>query len=269
MRNKIIGVCALILVFMLVLVQWTPAVAGDGDGDGSGGGQSQPLSLVTSYPENGAKGVSLKPDITLTFNKNVINMTVKDNNKECLSLQSANGVMVAIEVIMADEQIEPEKKRVIVLRPIRELLPGTQYTVKISPKLQAKNGTTLDKETKVSFTTAGAVDKPKPSTPEKPGTPVVSPGSNNRVPEVNRPSINKDDSKQSPVTTTDKSEVQSPSLQKDQNADASNAEAEGKTERTATSAEKQAGLSKSMIRAGAVGILAGCLIAYLLHRRRG
>lgn len=162
MKNKsslwTIIVLAVLACALLVL----PAMA-EGDGDGSGGGKGVPLGLASSNPADGQKDVPVKGDIQLTFNKNVIFLGIREANKTCFSLFSADGSKVPIEVIMADDQLEFEKRRDIALRPLEELKPGTAYVVRISPQLQAKNGTSLDHEVTVNFVTAGkaaAVEKP-------------------------------------------------------------------------------------------------------------
>ncbi|MDD4334277.1 MAG: Ig-like domain-containing protein [Desulfotomaculaceae bacterium] len=149
-----------------------PALAGQGDG--SGGGQGVPLRMDSSSPYNGQTGVSLPLLINMTFNKNVINMTVNDNNQQCFSLYAADGSKVPVEVIMADDQIEPEKKRDIALRPLQELKPGAAYTVKVSPALQAKNGLTLGSDLTITFITASGNAAPAVNNnpaPQNPGSP--------------------------------------------------------------------------------------------------
>lgn len=147
-----LGACLLILLSIVVA-----PLAKAGSGDGSGGGKDNPLSLAESSPANGEQDVPLASEIKLSFNKNVVHMTVCNENKKCFALYAAGGSAVPVEVIMADDQMEPEKRRDIVLKPQQELAPGTAYTVKIASALRAKNGTTLGTETVVTFTTCGAI----------------------------------------------------------------------------------------------------------------
>ena len=140
-----------------------PVLAADtGTGDGSGGGKNIPLGLDSSSPADGQKDVSLTGDIKLTFNKNVIYLLIRDANKTCFSLLTADGSKVPIEVIMADDQTPEgfEQRRDISIRPLQKLQPGTSYAVKVSPELQAKNGMSLGHEVTVNFVTAGTVAKP-------------------------------------------------------------------------------------------------------------
>lgn len=141
----------LTLMVMLSVFISIPAFAGNGDG--SGGGQGNPLSLATSYPANGQQGVATATDIKLTFSKNVINMSVKDNNSNCFSMTTASGESVPIQVIMADDQMEPEEKRDVILKPQSELKPGITYKITIAGGLQSKSGVTLGSPVHVSFTT--------------------------------------------------------------------------------------------------------------------
>lgn len=136
-------------------------------GDGSGGGKSEPLALVSSSIANGETNVSLKPEIKLTFSKNIVNMKVIENNKNCFSLMTADGIAVPFNLILADDQIDFERRNDAVIIPKADLNPGTTYSVKISSSLQSKSGVTTGKETKITFTTKEAVktttgtDKPK------------------------------------------------------------------------------------------------------------
>jgi len=146
--------CLLVIMALIVsLCLALPALAADGDG--TGGGQDIPLGLASSDPADGQQGVALQPEIKLTFNKNVINLAIREANKGCFSLAVKNGSSVPIEVIMADDQIHPEEKRNVSLKPLQALKPGTGYVVRISPSLQAKNGTSLGHEVTVNFVTAG------------------------------------------------------------------------------------------------------------------
>ncbi len=164
-KSRIISLI-LLLVFSCVLMA-APALAADGTGDGSGGGKSIPLGLDSSAPADGDKDVSLSGDIKLTFNKNVIYLGIREANKTCFSLVAADGSKVPVEVIMADDQTPEgfELRREISIHPLQELQPGTAYTVKISPELQAKNGISLGHEVTVSFVTEGTGAIPVPAAP--------------------------------------------------------------------------------------------------------
>ncbi len=201
----------LILVILGCLLFNLLALAGEGDG--SGGGQGVPLGLESSSPADGQPGVTLQPEIKLTFNKNVINLAIREANKGCFSLAVKNGSSVPIEVIMADDQIHPEEKRNVSLKPLQALKPGTGYVVRISPQLQAKNGTRLGHEVTVNFVTAGTA----PVAQE----PVVIPSTPNPVEEQanHQPADSSpvDKSKESIQSPTAKEEVQTTAVKEQEN----------------------------------------------------
>lgn len=155
-----------------------PALAGDGDG--SGGGKNEPLRLDYSVPTDGASNVAVKTDITLTFTKNVVYMTVRDANSKSFSLSTAEGKPVPFEVLMADDQIEPEKKRIVVIHPRNELIPGTDYQLTIAPEFKAKSGVTLGKKVELSFQTIPGVKlvdaQPAANAPKSHTVPKEKPG---------------------------------------------------------------------------------------------
>ncbi|HBQ27176.1 MAG TPA: hypothetical protein DD791_12340 [Syntrophomonas sp.] len=150
LRKALIITLALLCSIILAL----PVLAGQGDG--SGGGKNQPLALVSSSPADGQKDIALPVEIKMTFSKNVVYMTVRDNNSKCFAMYSQDGKQVPIEVIMADDQIEFDKRQDIVVKPLQELQAGTTYMLKVAPQLESKSGVNLGKETTLSFTTAGA-----------------------------------------------------------------------------------------------------------------
>ena len=150
-RKGLIIILALLCSIILAL----PVQAGDG----SGGGRKQPLVLVSSSPNDGQKDVALPAEIKMTFSKNVAYMTVRDNNSKCFAMYSQEGKEIPIEVIIADDQIEFDKRRDIVVKPLQELQAGVTYIVKVAPQLESKSGVNLGKETTLSFTTVG-VAKP-------------------------------------------------------------------------------------------------------------
>lgn len=129
----------LLLVFVLALAVAIPASA---------------LDLVESNPQDGSKAFAVDSQIYLLFDKNVVNFQIKDNNLQCFTLFDPQNQSVPIEVILADDQIEPEKRNEIIIKPKTALKGNTAYRLEISPELQAKNGQTLEKKIVISFTTA-------------------------------------------------------------------------------------------------------------------
>ena len=176
----------------LVLALSTGVCALAEGGDGSGGGSGNPLTLDWSTVPDGSTDVPTDVTITLTFTKNVVNFTVRDNNMGCFTLVDSGGSRVPIAVIMGDDQVDPNVKRIISISP-DTLSPGETYTLIISGGLQAKNGTYLGSDIALTFTTAGEVEAPPPAEempaeePQEPDDGAEDPGEDGReenVPEV-------------------------------------------------------------------------------------
>lgn len=146
-NKNIVNILLLVLVFSMFSISF---VFGD---NGSGGGKSTALDLVESTPIDGETSVSIDTEILLLFNKNVVNMTIKDNNMKCIKFFNEDGIEIAADLIFPDDQINPDKKREISIKPRESLKNGKKYIVKILPEFMAKNGTNLDKTIEVSFQT--------------------------------------------------------------------------------------------------------------------
>ncbi len=127
-------------------------------------GKKIEFCLEDSLPQNLAVDVEPDSNITLVFNKNVVNFSVKENNIKCISLKNEDGQVVPSELIFPDDQIEPDKKREIYIDPVENLNENTTYTVEISSEMMAKNGSTLGKTVYVSFTTISSVAQEVPET---------------------------------------------------------------------------------------------------------
>jgi hypothetical protein len=149
-----------LLFFIIVLSSFVMGQTAFAEGDGTGGGKSEPLTLVSSSIKDGATGVSLKPEIQLTFSKNIVNMTVNENNKNCFSLLTASGTAIPINLFLADDQIDFEKRNDATITPKANLEQGTTYSVVVSPTLKAKSGVTTGKEIRITFTTEGTKAAP-------------------------------------------------------------------------------------------------------------
>ncbi len=160
-NNKIVNILLLILVFSIFSISF---VFGD---NGSGGGKSTALDLVESTPANGETLVGIDMEILLLFNKNVVNMTVKDNNMNCIKFLNEDGTEVAADLIFPDDQINPDKKREISIKPRESLENGKKYIVKILPEFMAKNGTNIGKTIEVSFKTVEAKEETTKTSEDK------------------------------------------------------------------------------------------------------
>lgn len=137
LQKKLVVLIALSLLFL------SPLAAGD-----------KTVMLDSSDPAAGAVDVGVDAEFILTFTSNVINMKVSDNNRSCFTLLNDNGESVALEVLMADDQIEPEFKRIIRVKADENLNKDSAYSIVISGKLKAKNGSSLGEDTTISFRTA-------------------------------------------------------------------------------------------------------------------
>lgn len=262
-------VLALVVLFCLFLT--LPVLAEGGSGDGSGGGHNTPLGLASSNPANGASNVAVNTQIKLTFNKNVINMSVKDNNVKCFALYN-NGQQVPISVIMADDQIQPEYKREITIAPQQSLQPGNSYTLKISPELQAKSGAVLGQEVKVSFTTAGGKSV-TPTTPKNDSGNTVKPSE----PVKQQTATDKNQAVQNQVTAdntanTDKLETSDNQVLADKDNTkpdqdkVNNVEKSSSDDNQTPTADNDNGINKPLI--AGIAVVAGALILYFLLRRK-
>lgn len=163
---KWFSMAAIVVALILSPLAGNLAQAGEGKGDGSGGGQNNPLMIESSTPANGATGVSSLEYIKIVFNKNVVYMTVRDQNMQCFSLWSGSQRIPA-EVIMADDQIEREKRNDVLIKPKQPLQAGTTYRVEIAPEMQSKSGVPLGQKAVITFTMAGEAKAPESVAPVK------------------------------------------------------------------------------------------------------
>ena len=146
-------ILSILLAVAMMIALGVPAFAGNGDG--SGGGKDKPLTLASSDIPDGSTDVPTDLTVTLTFTKNVVNFTVKDNNMGCFRLIDSDGNAAPISVLMGDDQVDPDCKRIVTVQA-SGLAAGEAYTLVISGSLQAKSGATLGSDVSIRFTTVGA-----------------------------------------------------------------------------------------------------------------
>lgn len=139
-------------IVVMFMVMFSMVVCAD-SGDGTGGGQGEALALLSTSVVDGAIDVPLDVQIVLGFSKNVIAISVREQNSQCFTLSKAQSDPIDLEVIMADDQLEPEKKREIILKPTQVLEPGAVYQLTISKTVTSKSGTNLEQDIQLSFTT--------------------------------------------------------------------------------------------------------------------
>ncbi len=149
MKNRIV-LCLLVIFAALIM---TAAIAYAEEGSGEGENSDEGLFIAESSVPNGQTDVPIDAVIRFVFNKNVVNMTVAQNNSGCFSLMDPSGTNIPIIVEMGDDQIDPTIKRIISIRPVAALKAGTLYTIHISENLTAKNGTKLGTPIDMSFKT--------------------------------------------------------------------------------------------------------------------
>lgn len=130
---------------------------GNGAGNGTGGNDDIALTLVSSSIKDGDNNVPLNPTIDLQFNKNVVNLAVKDNNSKCFHLVDNAGKSVTIKIIFPDDQLRSDYKEQIFITPDQNLAPNSKYTLYIDNTLQAKNTKSIDNAYMIAFTTGSAV----------------------------------------------------------------------------------------------------------------
>ena len=96
--------------------------------------------------------------IEFVFSKNVVNMEVSENNRECFKvINKEDGSEISFEVEMADDQIEREKRNNIIL-VIKDGIESLKtYQIIISPELESKSGDKLEEELVLEFLALGIV----------------------------------------------------------------------------------------------------------------
>lgn len=131
--------CALVWVVLIILCFSSTAFAGEG---------IKELKLEASNIGRGEL-----PDgesIELVFNKNVVNIVVKENNEKCFKLIS-DDKDVPIRVIMADDQIDREKRRYVNIEATGGFKSGKNYTLIIDKSFSAKSGVSFKENIELSF----------------------------------------------------------------------------------------------------------------------
>lgn len=123
--------------------------SGGGNGDGTGGGKDEALYVESASIEDGGILAS-DESITLVFSKNVVNSDVAENNMALFQVLDSNQTEVAIEVGMADDQVEPDKKNDVVIQFPQGLSDGT-YTLTAQKGITSKSGDVMEKDYTLTF----------------------------------------------------------------------------------------------------------------------
>ncbi len=174
-KNKL----ALFIICTCLLLNALSAAAlaaGNGASNGAAGTgtgtstQKKPVNFVGAYltTNNGNSSateaeitraqVPLKPTIKIAFDKNVVYDAYWPNNEQCINIFNNSGVRVPAEVFRISDQGLNESRQVIFITPLKNLNPGEEYKIMISPGLMAKNGVALgvatnNKPVVIEFTT--------------------------------------------------------------------------------------------------------------------
>ncbi|MCH4888578.1 hypothetical protein EZV73_13380 [Acidaminobacter sp. JC074] len=133
-----------VIVVLMVLLMTTNVFAG-----------GKQLGLVSSSIEDGATDVVLQPEFELEFSNNVINMTVRDQNMTMIEMLDKKGGQVSIDVIMADDQVSPELKRIVTVKPQAPLNEGESYQLVIKAGFTSKNDSSIAEDIVINFHTEG------------------------------------------------------------------------------------------------------------------
>jgi len=144
-------------LIIILLLGW-PSLTVLASGDGSGGENNNAFDIVSSTVDDGEKNVNIDREIKFVFSKNVANIAIVENNRQCFSMVDSSGNAVPFEVVTFDDQLEREKRNDIIIKP-EALKEAEEYTITISPNLQPKNGDILGKEIKYTFSTPGYISE--------------------------------------------------------------------------------------------------------------
>ena len=143
----------IVVILVAVLATWTVSVVAQESG-------KNPLVLegfllTDELNEEGQRAVVIE----FTFSKNVVNMVVSENNSKCFKvIDKKDGNEVSLEVEMADDQIEREKRNNINLIIKDSIESLKTYQIIISPELESKSGEKLGEELVLEFMALGTIE---------------------------------------------------------------------------------------------------------------
>lgn len=166
MKNKLLVLLKTLFIFLFMITSAQLVYAEGGQSSLPGTAGQKPLGFVSISLEGGgevsnATNVPTQPKFNIVFDKNVVNSTIWDNNRQCFGLISADNKNIPVVVSKIDDTVDFNHRQNIYVQPVNPLSPGTSYTLTVSPDLQAKNGkstiagTTGGQGITISFKTAG------------------------------------------------------------------------------------------------------------------
>ena len=124
------------------------------------GGKDKPLDIVSSTLDSGC--IAPGEEIKLVFSKNIAYQDVREDNMGLFTLEDAEGNEIESEVIIADLQVEPEKKNDVIIKPAAEL-PEGEYILTAHAGITAKNGTSTEEDIVMNFTVSAATPAEEPA----------------------------------------------------------------------------------------------------------
>lgn len=150
-------IMTLFMAIMMVLIPVNVFAAGggngggngSGNGSGNGDGKEEGLFIESASIEDG-EILGSDESITLVFSKNVVNAEVAEANMALFQVQDSKGTEVEIEVGMADDQVEPDKKNDVVIEFPQGLSDG-DYTLTAKSGITSKSGVVMEKDYTLSF----------------------------------------------------------------------------------------------------------------------
>jgi len=145
----------LILAVLLVAVLATWTISAVAQSSGKNPLVLEGFRMTDDLNEEGQRTVIIE----FTFSKNVVNMVVSDNNSKCFEvIDKEDGSEVPLEVEMADDQIEREKRNNINLIIKDGIESLKTYQVIVSPELESKSGEKLGEELVLEFMALGTIN---------------------------------------------------------------------------------------------------------------
>lgn len=130
---------AIIILLMMVALNVTSIYAGDSI-----------KSLILESTNISEGEIEANQDIKLVFNKNVVNIVIKEDNIKCFTLYDGDTI-IPIDVVMGDDQVDREIRRDVIIKPKVNLEKGKTYKLVIDKNFSAKSGVKLGKNKELDF----------------------------------------------------------------------------------------------------------------------
>jgi len=146
---------SLILTVILIAVFTLGTISAMAQDSGKNPLVLEAFRMTDELNDEGQRSIILE----LTFSKNVVNMEVSENNSKCFKvINREDGNEISVEVEMADDQIEREKRNNINLIINDGMESLKIYQIIISPELESKSGEKLGEELVLEFMSLGIIE---------------------------------------------------------------------------------------------------------------